>query len=449
MERPHRVWHLIVACGEQRGNMFERRHSRDLFAPICLILTLLCSTAFSQSQEKPKLKDFGRSLKRLKWDPKLNRAVTKSKAQNPATGEDDVVRVETNLVVSDLLVLDARGNPVPGLSEKDFAITEDEAAQKVGIFTLGDSTTISRSVVLIIDYSGSQSLFIQTSIAAAKSMVDKLGPSDRLAIVTDDVELIQDFTTDKTRLKKKLGSLLDRFDPNPSFFKSRRLGLSKQYSALMATLNEAFNAEDQRPIVIFQTDGDQLKFLRNAPQPLTWPAELQFSKRDQKMLLEFIEARRTEFSIEDIFRASEKSGATIYTIVSGTQYLGLSQEEQMKRARIDSEREFAQIGTRPSEQYMSPAMLRSAVETQVRNQSALAAVASATGGWTMFLETPSQADEIYSRILSDINRRYIIGYYPTNKEHDGKRRRINITVPDHPDYTIVSRRWYYAPGPDQ
>jgi hypothetical protein len=43
------------------------------------------------------------------------------------------------------------------------------------------------------------------------------------------------------------------------------------------------------------------------------------------------------------------------------------------------------------------------------------------------------------------NQGYIIGYYPTNKDHDGKRRRIAIEVKGHPDYLITSRKWYYAP----
>ena len=82
-------------------------------------------------------------------------------------------------------------------------------------------------------------------------------------------------------------------------------------------------------------------------------------------------------------------------------------------------------------------------------QSALAEVASLTGGWTEFLEKASQADEIYSRIFSDINQRYIVGYYPTNKEFDGKRRKIKIEVRGHPDYQISGRKSYYAPGPNK
>jgi hypothetical protein len=71
------------------------------------------------------------------------------------------------------------------------------------------------------------------------------------------------------------------------------------------------------------------------------------------------------------------------------------------------------------------------------------------GGWANFLGDPSQADEIYSHILSDMNRRYIVGYYSTNKEHNGKRRKIGIDVRGHPEYIVMGRKSYFAPEPEQ
>ena len=80
-------------------------------------------------------------------------------------------------------------------------------------------------------------------------------------------------------------------------------------------------------------------------------------------------------------------------------------------------------------------------------QMALSAVAPRSGGWTEFLETPDQAEGIYNRILADINHRYIVGYYPTNKTHDGARRKIKFEVKGHPEYYVLGRTSYYAPVP--
>ena len=79
-------------------------------------------------------------------------------------------------------------------------------------------------------------------------------------------------------------------------------------------------------------------------------------------------------------------------------------------------------------------------------QQALNGIAPRTGGWTEFLETPEDAEGIYNRILFDINHRYIVGYYPTNKAHDGTRRKIKFAVKDHPEYHVLGRLAYYAPS---
>jgi VWFA-related protein len=439
---------------------------------ISLSFAFSCSWAVAQSPppEKPKLKDFGSSVRKLKWDPKLNATVE----TNPTEGrtkrseEDDVVRIETSLVVCDVSVLDRQGHLVQGLTPADFVVTEDGKPQQVGSFALGDNSNIPRSIVLLIDYSPSQLPFINTSIAAARTLVDKLNPSDRMAIVTDDVELLLDFTSDKRKLKDNLELLRKRATAKPNllgFGGKRRFGLSAQYSAFMATLKEAFNDEGQRPIVIFQTDGDEVVFLRNPIVGPFIPANLP----PERQVAALAAAARTsqlqrenlrEFSLNDVYKMAEKSRATVYTVIPGLRLVGLSPDEQLKQMKALSEqRRRAWFGGRSAEQMrkleeerwnnLPPEQQDYEVETAVKIQTALAEVAPLTGGWTSFLEQPTQADEIYSRIFSDINRRYVIGYYPTNKAHDGKRRKVNVEVRGHPEYTVMGRKSYFAPEPEQ
>jgi hypothetical protein len=80
-----------------------------------------------------------------------------------------------------------------------------------------------------------------------------------------------------------------------------------------------------------------------------------------------------------------------------------------------------------------------------RGQVATVRVASLSGGWSAWLENPAQAAQIYSQILSDINNRYIIGYYPTDSARDGKFHNVTIEVKGHPEYQVHGRSSYYAP----
>ena len=233
--------------------------------------------------------------------------------------DETVIQVKTDLVVNDVLVNDQNENVIADLKKEDFIVNEDGTPQKIEIFSSGENASLSRSIVLIIDYSTSQFPYIKNSIEAAKHLVDRLNPTDKMAIVTDDVQLLADFTNDKTLLKKKLDSLnykgLQLFP---------RGGKSKQFSALLAVLNEMFTAEDSQRIVIFQTDGDELGKLK---QDNDTPYHLSRTTRAKY-------GDETSFGFSDIREAIERSRATIYSINPGIKFLGFSKQEQSERARI-------------------------------------------------------------------------------------------------------------------
>ena len=397
---------------------------------LCFVVTvgwLLCGLAAAQSTKR---EDFGASLKRLQWDEQKQTTVEQKKAKDEAATADDVLKVETTLAIFDVLVLDPQGRALTGFTKDDFVVSEDGKPQEVAAFSLGDGSTIPRSMVLIIDYSGSQLPYLENSIEAAKTLVDKLTPRDRMAIVSDDVELLVDFTHDKGKLKKSLDSLRKKASDN-------RPGRSEQYSALFAALRELVKSEE-RPIILFQTDGDELQRLQRVGDAVR-PG---------------FNVRTKPYSFQDIYTAAEKSRTTIYTIIPGVQLMGQAPEEQLRRAReIYAQRLHAlrkRAGDEPIDAFlarmrqMPDSYFQPMITTQHRQQLAAAGIAKLTGGWTEFLEAPEQAAAIYDRILAGINRRYILGYYPTNEARDGKLRKVKIEVKGHPEYRILGKQSYYA-----
>ena len=397
---------------------------------LCFVLLVIgCVLAAAQSTKR---EDFGASLKRLRWDEQKQTAVEQK--LNAASSAEDVLKVETTLAIFDVLVLDAQGRTLTGFTKDDFVVTEDGTPEEVAAFSLGDGSTVPRSIVLVIDYSGSQLPYLQNSVEAAKTLVEKLTPRDRMAIVTDDIELLVEFTSDKGKLKKSLDSLKKKAADN-------RLGRSEQYSALFAVLRELVKSEE-RPIILFQTDGDELYRL----QPLGDAVPPSFNQRIKP------------YSFQDIYTTAQKSRVTIYTIIPGVQLAGKSPEEQTKRAReIYAQRLHAMRKRAGNDsvdaflarmQQMPDSYFQQMSMTQHREQLAAGGIAKLTGGWTEFLETPKQAAAIYERILVGINRRYILGYYPTNEARDGKLRKVKIEVKGHPEYRILGKQSYYARGPE-
>lgn len=393
-----------------------------LLAFIIIINASLFGSAQSTENEKPRLKEFGWSLSR---EPNKDTPNNENRINENAGADGEIIRVETNLVVNDIFVSDKQGRAITNLKKEDFIVTEDASPQKIETFVLGDDAAIPRSIVLIMDYSVSQLPYIKTSVEAAKVLVDKLNPKDRMAIVTDDIELLTDFTRDKQLLKEKLESLKTKA-------LSGKLGRSEQYSALYAVLNEVFDEEDVRPIIFFQTDGDEDYALKGSG------------------ILSAATLPERKFSFVDVLTAAEKARTTVYTIIPGANYVGLSESEQLEKARNDNENRrniYTQIGKPVPQKIDSErrdALLMSSVKATLRRQSYLNVLAKSTGGWTNSLETPEQASDIYTKILAEINRRYVIGYYPINETRDGKRRNVKIEVRGHPEYVVLGRKTYFA-----
>jgi VWFA-related protein len=368
----------------------------------------------------PRLREFGFSLKR-------NRNAKAADSGDRTAGDDDVVRVDTDLVLSAVLVVDPQGKMVTGLTKDDFIVKEDDKLQEIASLSMGDSKDFPRSIVLIIDYSRSQLPYIRNSIESAKMLVDKLNPKDRMALVTDDVKLLSGFTGNKQLLKEKLEGL-------KRSALSGALGASQQYDALMATLNEVFNVEDVRPIIVFQTDGDQLEALRDQATILT----------------SFVPPRK--YGLADILARSNKIRATVYSVISGVRFAGVPDADLMNRAKLDwgnrntANMELARARNGVGREAPEPSQesLQRIAAEWVRRQTALISVAKSTGAWAEFLEQPEQADEIYTRILSDIERRYVIGYYPTNRKRDGKFRKVTVEVRGHPEYSVQGQKSYFG-----
>ena len=395
-----------------------------LFLAALLLAAAVPQTA-SQGKKSEDVPAFGSSLNDPPRERKKNktpqpqpRPQLSAAAAPPQDGSE--IRVDTDLVLSDILVLDKKGQPVRGLTASDFSILEDDREQNIAVFT-NDAREVPRSIILVIDYSLSQLPHIENSVEAAKILVDKLKPFDRMAIVTDDVQLLIDYTSDKEALKSRLDALREKALKG-------EFGISRQYSSLLAALNERCARDGSRQIVIFQTDGDEFQTL--------W-------RKDR--------FRQTLFSFDDITDAALGAGVTVYTVYTGLVLSGLSEGEKLRKteAALNRSRRLYSIARNKPEMQdeidFSSNYVRATARQKELDAESLEKLATVTGGMAQSLEQPDQAPQVYDRILSDIDRRYLIGYYPANQARDGREREVRITIRGRSDYKIIGRKSYFAP----
>ena len=341
--------------------------------------------------------------------------------------DESVLRVDTDLVVAEFDVRDKKGRRVTGLSASDFRLEEDGVEQSIEVFSYGKgSSTISRSIILIIDYSQSQLPYIETSIEAAKVLVDMLEPYDRMALVTDDIELLLDFSSDKTLLKKQLDRLKLRA-------LNGSVGKSRQLSALNAAVSELFAREDKRPVVILQTDGDEYAELA------LWPR-----LRGQQ------QCTGAAGSFDDLMEGLEKAGTTVYSVIPGMRSdsllddrFGPAMNDLEKQMRREAKLKRAVLGS--TQFQYSKRALKIWEEGRLRDAAAIERISEISGGITQYLDSPERANEVYRRVLDAMNQRYLIGYYPSNKNRDGRKRAIRVNLRSSNGYLIVGKS-SYTPG---
>ena len=132
--------------------------------------------------------------------------VTTPPAQTPAkTTEDDdeVLKVETNLITIPVSVFDRNGLYIAGLHQKDFQIFEDNVEQEIAYFGTTDKPV---TVALLLDTSPSTEDRIDEIHRAAEAFVEQLGPQDSVMVIefNSSVKIQTEATTDREKIIKAI-----------------------------------------------------------------------------------------------------------------------------------------------------------------------------------------------------------------------------------------------------
>lgn len=113
-----------------------------------------------------------------------------------AQNDDDVIKIDSSIVVLNVAVADATGYAVSGLEQKQFRVFEDGVEQQIVSF--GTEETPFAAVILL-DTSGSMEERVTLARAAAIHFLDGLRYNDNVAIYNfqSKIELVQDFSNSR------------------------------------------------------------------------------------------------------------------------------------------------------------------------------------------------------------------------------------------------------------
>jgi VWFA-related protein len=143
-------------------------------------------------------------------------ALAQNNAATPPVADDEVVRVDTNLVSFTASVRDRDGRFVTDLRQEDFIVTENGVKQQLSHFAPVEQPF---SVVLLLDTSGSTRVRLQDIQDSAIAFVEQLRPHDRVLPITFDNEvitLLPDWTSDRSALRHAIQSAHTGVERAPS-----------------------------------------------------------------------------------------------------------------------------------------------------------------------------------------------------------------------------------------
>lgn len=104
-------------------------------------------------------------------------------ATPPPVEEEEIIKVDSRLVVVPVSVTDAKGQPVLGLTAKDFRVFEENKAQEVA--QVSDAEKVPLEIALLFDVSASTDAMFQfEQETAAQFLRDVMRPEDRATVFT-------------------------------------------------------------------------------------------------------------------------------------------------------------------------------------------------------------------------------------------------------------------------
>lgn len=122
--------------------------------------------------------------------------------------EDEIVKIDTELVNLNVRVVDRNNRPVSNLRQAEFKIFEDNVPQEIEFFSKSEVPT---NYSLVIDNSNSLRSQIEEVIEAGKILVNSNKPEDETSIIrfvsSSKIEILEDFTAKKEYLNEALDNL--------------------------------------------------------------------------------------------------------------------------------------------------------------------------------------------------------------------------------------------------
>lgn len=398
---------------------------KDSFLAIFLLLAVTVVTVFSQTRPKIDGDNPQKTNKRPpqtsptppKPEPKptVDENTTNIPSVPTATPEpdsikdDEVLRVDTNLVTIPVKISDRRGRLISGLKKENFKIFENNVEQEIAYFSNEEQPF---TVALVLDMSYSSKFKIADIQSAASAFITQLRPHDKVMVVSfdEEVHVLCEPTNDRQTLLAAIRST--QISTGTSL-----------YEAVDLVINEKLKKISGRKAIVLFTDGvDTTSHRANDSD-----------NRSDAMELD----------------------ALIYPI----QYDTYGDVQQMKNKPVVNSPQGNPLPTGqklpvpgnnpksplpfpiPTSGVGAPSSQGTTAEEYRKAGEYLEEMATRTGGRVYPASTTGNLAIAFSNIAAELRQFYSLSYYPPTEGKVGERRKIKVRV-DQANAVILARDSY-------
>ncbi|MGQ0543361.1 MAG: VWA domain-containing protein [Blastocatellia bacterium] len=341
----------------------------------------------------------------------------------PGKEEDEVVRVDTELVEVPLVVMDKAGKPVLNLKKDNFVIFEDGKRQDLTEFS---STNAPFEIALFLDTSGSTRNDLALIRRAAQNFVDSLRPGDRVAVISFRSIVIEKRAEASTEILAQLTS--DRSILRQAIERLNTSNGTPYYDGIVKIADTVFAGEPKdefrgRRALVALTDGVDSTSISDHDETGEKLGKIgivnYFIKVDTRPFFE-------ENLLGDCETALRFSSAQIRRYYASFN----------SRSNIERTSDFCRLGD--FERLAISKRLYEIAETEMNS------LAKSSGGRVFPVGDLSEARSAFKQVADEIGTKYSLGYYSSNEKRDGTYRKIRVELKGLPVGTQIRAREGYS-----
>jgi Ca-activated chloride channel family protein len=336
----------------------------------------------------------------------LHSAAKDSSLPAGATAGEGAIRSRVTLVQVACTVTAPDGTQVRGLTQDNFRLFEDGAAQEIASF---DASATPASIALVLDVSPSIFRELAEMRGAAHSLAANLSPADEIAVVSFSAEahLLLPFSTNR--------ALLDRAIQSKNLAGVENSSESNIYESVFLAARELFRGRTGRKAIVLLTDG------QDSGLGLAWDASSAQPREG---------AAASRLAFDDVARELGADGIALFIVST----------ENRPRAMTP-----AWLAAHQTEILVNKNSRR---EEMPHYTLYLAELSRRVGGQLYFLREIGNLSEIYRRIALTISSQYTLGYYPSAGAARPGWRSLRVELADNtrvpPGSKLTHRGSYYV-----